>query len=147
MAAPQFKTEIYTVDKLVESAGTILFRLLAREVCILHSVQRRRNLSEGSQDTAIRKTTEELGVPCYLLSVGLVSRVCPTVKTGDVPDGLRLFKSTRELIAMQQWQIADGEMKLIWWFLAAVDEKEVLRLHEKQKFEVEFHSYDEAVQA
>ncbi|UKZ94765.1 uncharacterized protein TrAFT101_009619 [Trichoderma asperellum] len=137
MAAPQFKTEIYTVDKLVESAGTILFRLLAR----------RRNLSEGSQDTAIRKTTEELGVPCYLLSVGLVSRVCPTVKTGDVPDGLRLFKSTRELIAMQQWQIADGEMKLIWWFLAAVDEKEVLRQHEKQKFEVEFHSYDEAVQA
>lgn len=48
---------------------------------------------------------------------------------------------------MQQWQIADGEMKLIWWFLAAVDEKEVLRQHEKQKFEVEFHSYDEAVQA
>lgn len=40
MAVPQFKTEIYTVDKLVESAGTILFRLLAREVCILHSVQR-----------------------------------------------------------------------------------------------------------
>ncbi|KAL6892137.1 NUDIX hydrolase domain-like protein [Trichoderma evansii] len=154
MAAFQSKTEMYTADKLVESAGTILFRLSTREVCVLHSLQHdeyvlpkgRRNLGESRQDTALRETIEETGVPCYLLPIDLVSRVCPTIGTEDVPDEPRLFKSSREPIAMQQRQIGDGEIKLIWWFVAAVDEKEVLRQYEKHKFEVEFHSYYEVLQ-
>lgn len=154
MATSRPRTELYTADKLVESAGTILFRLSTREVCVLHSLQHdeyvlpkgRRNLGESRQETAIRETTEETGVPCYLLPVDLVSRVCPTTETEDVPDEPRLFKSSREPIAMQQRQIGYGEIKLIWWFVAAVNEKEALRQHEKHKFEVEFHSYDEVLQ-
>ncbi|UKZ82701.1 hypothetical protein TrVFT333_010496 [Trichoderma virens FT-333] len=153
MAASRFKSEMFTADKFVESAGTVLFRLSTREICILHLIQRdeyvlpkgRRNLGESRQATAIRETTEETGVPCYLLPVDLVSRVCPAIETEDVPDEPRLFKGACEPIALQQRRIGDGEVKLIWWFVAAVNEGEPLGRHEEHNFEVEFYSYDEVL--
>ncbi|KAL7934425.1 hypothetical protein V8C35DRAFT_302539 [Trichoderma chlorosporum] len=110
MAASRFKTEMYMADKLVESAGTILFRLSTREICILNLIQLgeyilskgRRNLGEYHQDTAIREIIEETGITCHLLPIDLVSRVCPAIATEDVPDETRLFKGTCEPIAMQQ---------------------------------------------
>jgi 8-oxo-dGTP pyrophosphatase MutT (NUDIX family) len=75
---------MYAAEKFVESAGTVLFRLSTREVCILHLLHRdeyilpkgRRNLGESRRTTAIRETTEETDIPCRLLPVNLVSRVC-----------------------------------------------------------------------
>ncbi|KAH6621110.1 hypothetical protein B0J18DRAFT_217528 [Chaetomium sp. MPI-SDFR-AT-0129] len=163
MATSRFKTEMYTADKFVESAGTVLLRLSTREVCILRTLlyrdeyilpKGRRNLGESRQTTAIRETIEETGIPCRLLPVNLVSRVCPAIERFEtehdehlqVPDEPRLFKGCAcEPIALQTRHVGEGGIKLIWWFVAAVNEDEPVgrhEKHEKDKFEVEFHGYD-----
>ncbi|KAK4140704.1 uncharacterized protein C8A04DRAFT_39712 [Dichotomopilus funicola] len=160
MATSRFKTAIYTAEKFVESAGTVLLRLSTREVCILHTLlhrdeyilpKGRRNLGESRQTTAIRETIEETGIPCRLLPVNLVSRVCPAgtaIETEHdehqhLPDEARLFEGCAcEPIALQTRHVGEGEVKLIWWFVAAVNEDEPVGQHERDKFEVEFHRYD-----
>ncbi|KAJ5930976.1 hypothetical protein N7466_006469 [Penicillium verhagenii] len=151
MANPRFETEMYTADKYVESAGTVLFKLSTREVCILHQLFReeyilpkgRRNLNESRQATAIRETTEKTGISCRLLPVNLVSRVRPTAENEDLPDkAARLFKGSCEPIMLRTRCIREGEIKLIWWFVAAVNEGEPISFLEEYKLDVEFHSYD-----
>ena len=145
---------MYTADKFVESAGTILFRLSTREICILHLLQRdeyilpkgRHNLGESRRATATRESTEETGIPCRLLPVNLVTRACPKIETGRLPDEARFYKGICEPIAVQTRCVGEGDIKLIWWFVAAVNEGEPVGLHEKHKFEVEFYSYNEALQ-
>lgn len=154
MSNSRFKTQMYPADQFVESAGTILFRLSTREVCILHLFSRdeyilhkgRRNLGESRAATATRETTEETGLRCRLLPVDLASRVCPaTEETGHVPDEARLFRGACEPISVQIRHLGRGEVKFIWWYVAAVDEDELIGQHEKDNFEVEFHSYDSVV--
>ena len=145
---------MYTAESFVESAGTILFRLSTREICVLHMLQRdeyilpkgRRNVGESRQATAIRETTEETGIPCHLLPIDLSSRACPAIEMNpDVPDEVRFFRGVCEPIAVQTWRKERGEIKLIWWFVAAVIEGEPVGQHE-DKFEVEFHSYNTALE-
>jgi len=150
MALSRFESELYVAENFVESAGTILFRLSSREVCVLHLLSRheyilskgRRSLGESLGATATRETTEETGIPCRLLPVSLVSRLCPAVEIGHVPDEPRLFKDVCEPIALQTRRIGEGEAKLVWWFVAAVNEGEPVVQHENDKFDVKFHSYD-----
>ncbi|KFA80135.1 hypothetical protein S40288_04665 [Stachybotrys chartarum IBT 40288] len=150
MAISRFETEMYAAEKFVKGAGTVLFRLSTREVCVVHPLHRdeyvlpkgRRNLGESRRTTAIRETTEETGMPCRLLPVNLVSRVCPAVETEESPDEPRLFKDSCEPIAVQTRRIGEGEMEFIWWFVAAINEDEPVGQHEKHKFEVEFHGND-----
>ncbi|KAK1253280.1 hypothetical protein MKX07_001357 [Trichoderma sp. CBMAI-0711] len=152
MAAPAVSTTLLPADKLVESAGTILFRLSTCEICILHHLKLdqyvlpkgRRNLGESRQAAALRETTEETGLPCYLLPVDLVCRVTPAIQNGDLPDEPRLFKGACEPIAMQQRR-SGNVTKFIWWYVAAVSEGEPVNQHEEHNFEVQFCSYDEAV--
>ncbi|KAG9504887.1 hypothetical protein J7337_004866 [Fusarium musae] len=135
MTTSRFETESFTADHLVESAGTVLFRLSTREICIIRHLQRneyllpkgRRNLHESRQATAIRETTEETG-------------------SEDVPDEARFFEGACEPILVQaRRRVEQGEMKLIWWFVAAVDEEKPAGPHE-DKFGVEFLSYDAALE-
>ncbi|TFB04631.1 hypothetical protein CCMA1212_004138 [Trichoderma ghanense] len=154
MAAPALSPTLLPADKLVESAGTVLFRLLTHEICILRLLNKRdeyvlpkgrRNIAESRQAAALRETTEETGVPCHLLPVDLVSRITPSIQDPHVPDEPRLFKGACEPIAMQQRRTGDVT-KLVWWYVAAVSEGEPLCQHEGHKFEVQFCSYDEALQ-
>ncbi|KAK3186363.1 hypothetical protein K4F52_004901 [Lecanicillium sp. MT-2017a] len=153
MAASRFESQMYTADKYVESAGTVLFRLSTRQICILRIRQSneyvlpkgRCNLGESRQATAIRETIEETGIPCSLLPIDLLSRACPTMETTPAPDEARLYRGVCEPIAMQSRRIGSGEMKLIWWFVAAVKEGQPILEHEPETFEVEFHSYEEAI--
>lgn len=150
MAPPQFETELHMAEHFVESAGTVLFRLSTREVCILHLLRRheyilpkgRRNLGESPGATATRETTEETGMPCRLFPVNLLSRLCPAVETGHVPDEPRLFEDACEPIALQTRRIGEGGIKLVWWYVAAVNEDEPAGQHEKDRYSVEFHSYN-----
>ncbi|KAK2601814.1 hypothetical protein QQS21_004597 [Conoideocrella luteorostrata] len=154
MATSRFETRMYAAENFVESAGTVLFRLSTQEVCILHLLQRdeyilpkgRRNLGESRRTTATRETTEETGIPCRLLPVNLVSRVCPTIETEHLPDEARFYKGICEPILVQTRNVEEGGLKLIWWFVAAVNEGEPVGQHEKDKFEVEFYSYDKALE-
>ncbi|KAI0533670.1 hypothetical protein GGR58DRAFT_485733 [Xylaria digitata] len=153
MAASRFETETYTSEQFVESAGTILFRLSTRTIYVLHLLHRdeyvlpkgRRNVGESRRNTAIRETTEETGIPCRLLPVNMLSRVCPAVETEQLADEARPYKGICEPIAVQQRRVGDGNIKLIWWFVGAVNEGEPVGQYEKDKFEVEFHSYDEVL--
>lgn len=43
---------------------------------------------------------------------------------------------------MQIRRVGEGEIKWVWWFVAAVSEVESVGQHEKHKFEAEFHTYD-----
>ncbi|EWG44930.1 hypothetical protein FVEG_05892 [Fusarium verticillioides 7600] len=157
MTTSRFETESFTADHLVESAGTVLFRLSTREICIIRHLQRneyllpkgRRNLHESRQATAIRETTEETGIPCRLLPLNMLSRVCPPdAGSEDVSDEARFFEGACEPILVQarRWVgQREREMKLIWWFVAVVDEERPAGPHE-DKFGVEFLSYDAALE-
>ncbi|KFA46210.1 hypothetical protein S40293_07162 [Stachybotrys chartarum IBT 40293] len=122
MATSRFETEMYVAEKFVEGAGTVLFRLSTRQVCVLRPLHRdeyvlpkgRRNLGESRRTTAIRETTKETG------------NALPLVASQPV----------------QTRRIGEGELKLIWWFMAAVIEDEPVGQREEHKFEVEFHDYD-----
>ena len=141
---------MYTAERFVESAGTILFRLSTREICILRLLERdecvlpkgRRNLGESCRVTATREAIEETGIPCRLLPVDLVSRACPAIGKGNIPDEPRAFKAVCEPITLQIRHTGEGEVKVIWWFVAAVNEGEPVSPHESENFEVEFHGYD-----
>ena len=154
MAASRFQAELYMSEQFVESAGTILFRLSTREICILHLLRGdeyilpkgRRNLHESHKTTAIRETIEETGIPCKLLSIDMHSRVCPMIETEHVPDEARLYGGVCEPIALQQRHIGEGEIKLIWWFVASVNEEMPVGPHEKDNFEVKFHNYEEVLE-
>ena len=150
MATSGAEMGMYTAERFVESAGTVLFRLSTREICILRTLRRgeyvlpkgRRSVGESRRDTAMRETAEETGITCHLLPVNLLSRLCPAVETGHVPDKARFFEDVCEPIAVQTRRVGEGDIKLVWWYVAAVNEGEPVGQHEKHKFEVEFHSYD-----
>ncbi|KAF5979853.1 NUDIX domain-containing protein [Fusarium coicis] len=110
MTTSRFETESFTADNLVESAGTRNEYLLPKG---------RRNLHESRQATAIRETTEETGIPCRLMPLNMLSRVCPPdAGSEDVPDEARFFEGACEPILVQaRRRVGQREMKLIWWFV------------------------------
>ncbi|EXL60596.1 hypothetical protein FOCG_03428 [Fusarium oxysporum f. sp. radicis-lycopersici 26381] len=152
MAISHYKTETFTSENFVESAGTILLRLSTHEICILHDIKRneyilpkgRRNVGESRGDTAIRETTEETGISCRLLPINMKSRLCPSEET-DVPDEARVFKDVCEPISVQMRRIGEHEMKLIWWYVAAVNENKTIGKCENE-FEVEWYGYEEVLE-
>ncbi|KAF5625023.1 NUDIX domain protein [Fusarium sp. NRRL 52700] len=151
MTTSHYKTETFTSENLVESAGTILFHLSTSQICILHDIKRneyilpkgRRHPGESRRDTAIRETTEETGIPCRLLPIDMKSRLCSSEER-DAPDEVRVFKDVCEPISVQMRRIGEGEMKLIWWYVAAVNENETAGRCEDE-FEVEWYGYREVL--
>ncbi|KAI0513287.1 hypothetical protein F5B22DRAFT_611971 [Xylaria bambusicola] len=153
MATSRFETEVYTAEGYVESAGTILFRLSTCEICVLHLLSRdeyilakgRRNVGESRAATALRETTEETGVPCYLLPINLHSRACPPGGEVDLPDKVRLFDNACEPIGMHLRRLGENNIKIIWWYVAAVSEGEPVGQHE-DRYQLEFYKYEEALE-
>lgn len=155
MATSRFPTSQYTSDQFVESAGAIPFRVSTREICLLHLLERdeyilakgRRNSGEGAQETAIREVAEETGYPCRLVPVTMSTRAPPAVETEQSKDVPRTFSDITEPFYLQIRQLGENDVKLIWWYIAAIDEDkphDEERLGE-QKFRVEFYGYEEAL--
>jgi 8-oxo-dGTP pyrophosphatase MutT (NUDIX family) len=156
MASSHFQSEQYFSESFVESAGAVLFRLSTQELCILHLYGRneyvlakgRRNLTETRQAAPLREVIEETGYSCRILPVKMVTRNPPAVETEPVPDEARLHIDASEPFALQFRRLAEGNVKLIWWYIAAVKEEEAFKadIQEKHKFGVEFNNYADAVQ-
>ncbi|KAF5974563.1 hypothetical protein FBULB1_7750 [Fusarium bulbicola] len=152
MTTSHYQTETFTSENFIESAGTILFRLSTHDICIMRDIKRdeyilpkgRRNVGESRRDTAIRETTEETGISCRLLPVNMKSRLCPS-DARDVPDEARVFKGVCEPISVRMRRIGEGEVKLIWWYVAAVNENETVGRCEDE-FEVEWYGYVEVLE-
>lgn len=105
-------------------------------------------MGETRQQAALREVREESGYQCRILPVAMNCRAPPAVELEPSPDVAHVYKNSTEPFSLQIRQMgAEGNVKLIWWFVAAVEEgdrpKEE-RLGEEQ-FEVGFYGYQEAV--
>ncbi|KAI4117342.1 MAG: hypothetical protein LQ338_007569 [Usnochroma carphineum] len=156
MAVSRFESEQYTSEAFVESAGAVLFRLSTREVCVLHILKRdeyvlakgRRNCGESRHDAAIREILEETGFPCHLLRLNMSTRAPPAVETEQLGDEARFYTGICEPFTLQLRRLGEGDIKLIWWYIAAVDEDRPFKadLQEGEKFAVEFLSYTDVLE-
>ena len=156
MAAYHFKSEQYFCKDFVESVGAVIFRLSTQQICILHLLDKdeyvlakgRRNCGESRRDTAVREIMEESGLSCRLLPVDMASRCPPVTETNDIKDEARMCSKVCEPFVLQLRHLGEGDLKLIWWYIAAVDEDESVRrdLQEKESFAVEFCNYEDVLE-
>jgi 8-oxo-dGTP pyrophosphatase MutT (NUDIX family) len=142
----------------VESAGAVPFRLSTRSVCVLRRgggggevllAKGRRNVGERRRDAALREEREETGLVCRLLPVDVRTRAPPAGEEGgQAGEGARLERGACEPIVLQTRRLGDGSVKLIWWYVAAVEEGvEVARdAVDEERYAVEFYSYADVVE-
>jgi len=154
MAESRFESEQYSSEAFVESVGGVLFRLSSREVCVLHLLERdeyvlakgRRNCGESRQVTALREVTEETGFACHLLPLNMHTRAPPAVETEQLDDRAPFYTNICEPFTLQIRRLSERQIKLIWWFVAAVDEDtQPKESPEKDRYAVEFHSYTDVL--
>lgn len=156
MAYSRFLTTQHSSSQFVESAGAVLFRLSTQDICLLHLLPRdeyvlakgRCNHGESRQQTALREVREETNYPCRILPVTMASRAPPAVEMGPSPDVARVYEDSTEPFSLQIRQLdTEGNVKLIWWFIAAVEENEIAKEERpgEERFEVKWHAYEDAV--
>jgi hypothetical protein len=58
----------------------------------------------------------------------------------------RLFEASCEPFAVQTRRVREDEIKMIWWYVAAVNEGEPVDQHEDYNFVVELQTYDTALE-
>lgn len=132
MSASRFPTAQYTSSEFLESAGAILFHLSTRRICLLHLKKRdewllakgRRKCTESRADAAIREVSEETGYSCRLLQVKLGTRATPVVEAVNTTDEPRIYEGSREPFYLTSRVVGEKNLKLIWWFIAAINEDE-----------------------
>lgn len=136
MAAPRYETKQYTSEQFVESCGAILFNKSTKQICLVKTRQRktwvlakgRRNVHEKRIDAALREVKEETGFTCQAMPVSIRSRATPWDEgpqgPGTVtPDVARLFENAVEPFMITHRFLPQGcGIKLIYWFLASIDE-------------------------
>ncbi|KAF3065675.1 hypothetical protein CFAM422_009547 [Trichoderma lentiforme] len=153
MAESRFVSEQYTSENFVESAGGVLFRLSSREICVLHLLERdeyvlakgRRNCGETRRETALREITEETGFACRLLPVNMHTRAPPAIETEQLDDRARFYTKVCEPFTLQVRHLGKDQVKLIWWFVVAVDEEVLPKETMEEKCAVEFYSYTDVL--
>ncbi|CAE6426183.1 unnamed protein product [Rhizoctonia solani] len=129
MAAPSSPTEVLVSDEFVICAGCVLLRRSPTlQVCILYHPKDdrfilpkgRKDRGESIHETALRETYEETGHKCSLLPLNMKTRAQPPdVFVKDQPtDAI----GAEEPIAMFLRRVAAKDVKLIFWFVAEVDE-------------------------
>ncbi|KAI1323940.1 hypothetical protein F5Y16DRAFT_402903 [Xylariaceae sp. FL0255] len=155
MAESRFETEQYMSDAFVESVGAVLFRLSTKEICVLRHLEReeyvlakgRRNCGETRQKTAVRELTEETGYACRLLHLNMHTRAPPSVQTEQLADEARFYTNICEPFTLQIRRFGKDEIKLIWWFVAAVDEEASAHGSlESERYAVEFYNYTDVLE-
>lgn len=156
MAASSFVTTQLTAEHMVESCGAVLFDLsrAPHSVCLIRQRERtewvlpkgRRNAGETRAQAALREVAEETGYPCRLHPVTVMSRQPSAWDPADVPDLLFSHEASTEPIMLTVRHLNElQEVKLIWWFIAALDMQSESRQGEEQ-FVSEFFPVDEALQ-
>ncbi|KAL8847761.1 MAG: hypothetical protein Q9221_007209 [Calogaya cf. arnoldii] len=157
MATFHFASEQYTSEAFVESVGAVLFRTSTQEICVLHHLKKdeyilakgRRNCGETRQAAAVRELTEECGFPCHLLHVNMSTRAPPAIEDEQLGDEARFHTGICEPFTLQIRHLGEGNVKLIWWYIVAVNEDKPNQDRdqvEKDKFAVEFHSFADVLE-
>lgn len=78
----------------------------------------------------------------------MTTRNPPAVEVGPVPDEPRVHDGAREPFALQLRSLGEGEVKIIWWYVAAVNEEEEVSAdtQEVDTFGVKFYSYNDVLE-
>jgi len=156
MATSNFPTKQYDSEHFVESAGAVIFDLANEHtrICLIYSKKHnewylpkgRRNHGESRAEAAVREATEETGVPCRLLPICLKTRAPPQIEPeGGSPDIVRIEGNSTEPFMITLREIGDGQMKLIWWYVAEVDIIKTFGMPEAQ-FRVQFFEFKQALE-
>lgn len=132
------------------------------QVCLLYLVDTdeyvlakgRRNLGENVRETAVREVREETGLKCVLLPVRMSTRAPPPPlappagaeemeigqiedqdEVEEIEDKPRKFDDIIEPFHLQIRHLDDerSNVKIIWWFIAAVNIEEDKHKHEKKQ--------------
>ncbi|KAL6713755.1 hypothetical protein ACLMJK_008247 [Lecanora helva] len=153
MSTLHFPTTQYASSEFVESAGAILFHISSQRVCLLRLKKRdewllakgRRNCEESRASTALREVEEENGFSCYLLPVTMEIRA-PPKDEGDVslPDQPRKYVGSLEPFYLTMRHVAERNLKLIWWYIAAIRKNEEMRPSE-DRYDRVLVGYEEAM--
>lgn len=132
MSTPKYPTSQYLAGNFITSAGSVLFRhnplSSALEVCILHQTIKdewllpkgRKDRGETIEAAAIRETYEETGYPCRLWPQTIPTRAPPAgvnnIHTVEAVEG------SVEPIAVTIRDLGNSGIKIIWWYIAKVEE-------------------------
>jgi 8-oxo-dGTP pyrophosphatase MutT (NUDIX family) len=132
MAKSTFNTRQYTSEYFVESCGAVLFDLTSpqKEVCLIQDLRNnewylakgRRNQGESRQSAALREIQEETGYQCHLHPVHMRTRAPPRDEEPNAPDTAQLYASLTEPFMVTIRELNDFNVKLIFWYVAALDE-------------------------
>jgi len=149
MTSSTFTTQQYTSSHFVESAGAILFS--GRQICLIHYKVKdewylpkgRRNIDETRQAAALREVKEETGHSCSLLPVDMETRAPPAIEVQQSGDEVRKHKLVCEPFMVTLRHLDEQNLKLIWWYLASMDE-EFARGEGESQFSTELFDFDEA---
>ncbi|OGM39204.1 NUDIX domain [Aspergillus bombycis] len=161
MAASPNPTTQYTSEQFVESCGAILFDLSSenKTVCLIHYhaknewllAKGRRNCGESRHEAALREVHEETGYQARLHPVTMHTRAPPMDEQGHMPDKPRSYPALTEPFMVTMRQLGGegvDEIKIIWWYIAALDGGAVAGSAgpAEEEFTPEFFSLGEAVE-
>ena len=151
MATSNFQTEQYNAEQFVESVGAIAIKISTREVCLIlyggewMLAKGRRNIGESRSQAALREMKEETGYSCRLLPLTMKTRAPPATETGDYPDEPSVHEKVCEPFMLTCRHLhGDGGIKLIWWYIAAIDESAEVGSCEEQ-FKTRLVGFEDAL--
>jgi 8-oxo-dGTP pyrophosphatase MutT (NUDIX family) len=136
MATSPYSTTQYTSEQFVESCGAILFDLSDsqnKKVCLIYHhagnewlfAKGRRNCGESRHKAALREVREETGYHAHLYLVTMYTRAPPIDEQGHMPDKPRSYQDLTEPFMVTIRQLGGdsvNDVKIIWWYIAALDE-------------------------
>ncbi|CAG7951655.1 unnamed protein product [Penicillium nalgiovense] len=154
--SPTITTQ-YNSEQFVESCGAILFDLSTqiKTVCLIHYHVKNewllakgcRNCNESRHEAALREVSEETGYQAHLHPVTMYTRAPPIDEQGHVPDEPRSYPDPTEpfMVTMRHLYGSVNDVKIIWWYIAALDEGVVPGSARAEKFTAKFFLLKDAV--
>src|SRR5271155_1732678 len=127
MESPFSSLQLYA-DEFVESAGAVVFK--SQQICLIHHRVKneyllpkgRRNCGESRIQAVIREVLEETGWHCLLFPVTMSTRAPPSQELGYTPDVAEVREVIHDPFALTIREEGGRKRKLIWWYVAKVDE-------------------------
>ncbi|KAK3679412.1 hypothetical protein LTR78_000973 [Recurvomyces mirabilis] len=139
MANSNLQTEQYTAPNFTESCGAIAIKKSTRQICLIGQQGRygynyllpkgRRNVGEDRTFVAVREMQERL--------------------TRAPPAGINTFgpldhEEKGEQFMMTVRHTGPGQVKVIWWYIGAIDES-VAKAREEDVYEAVLLTFEEAL--